>query len=212
MSRSIIIGICMFIVIEGGDAAGKTTLINGLKESISNGLGILSSQNTIFLKSPTAPFDMCWKELIKTTTPLTRFYLFRSIAQNDIEIVRQALLHGKHVILERYLLSTEAFNWALDEKYGITDPALRSENHITYSGLIKPNIRLFLDVSDKTRELRLQRKDNRSDWENLTFQTMFNTKLRQLAQRDNWTFINTDKLNIADVLKVATTTLLQYQR
>jgi len=202
----------MFIVIEGGDAAGKTTLINGLKESIQNGLGILVPQNTVFLKSPTAPFDIVWKELIKNTTPLTRFYLFRSIAQNDIETTRQALQEGKHVILERYLLSTEAFNWVLDEEHNITDPALRSENHITYSGLIKPDIGLFLDASDKTREKRLQRKSKRSDWENLAFQTKFNNRLRQIAQRDNWFFINTDKLNAAEVLKVAMTKIIQYQR
>lgn len=212
MSRSIIIGIDMFIVIEGGDAAGKTTLINGLKECIKNGLGVLSPQSTVFLKSPTTPFDVTWKELIKTATPLTRFYLFRSIAQNDIETARQTLLNGKHVILERYLLSTEAFNWALDEKYGITDPKLRSENHITYSGLIKPDIGLFLDVSDKTREQRLQRKNKRSDWENLEFQTKFNAKLRQIAQRDNWTFIDTDKLNAAEVLNKAAEKIIQYQR
>lgn len=202
----------MFIVIEGGDAAGKTTLINGLKECIKGTLGAISPQSTVFLKSPTAPFDVTWKELIKTATPLTRFYLFRSIAQNDIETARQALLNGKHVVLERYLLSTEAFNWALDEKHGITDPELRSENHITYSGLIKPDIGLFLDVSDKTREQRLQRKDTRSAWENLAFQTKFNAKLRQIARRDNWTFIDTDKLNTAEVLRVATTEILNYQR
>ena len=212
MSRSIIIGVDMFVVIEGGDAAGKTTLINGLKECIKNGLGVLSSQSTVFLKSPTAPFDVTWKELIKTATPLTRFYLFRSIAQNDIETARQALLNGKHVVLERYLLSTEAFNWALDEQYGITAPELRSENHITYSGLIKPDIGLFLDVSDKTREQRLQRKNERSDWENLEFQTKFNAKLRQIAQRDNWCLIDTDKLNAAEVLNKAAEKIIQYQR
>lgn len=202
----------MFIVIEGGDAAGKTTLINGLKECIKNRLGVLSPQSTVFLKSPTAPFDVTWKELIKPATPLTRFYLFRSIAQNDIETARQALLNGKHVVLERYLLSTEAFNWALDEKHGITAPELRSENHIMYSGLIKPDIGLFLDVSDKTREQRLQRKNKRSDWENLEFQTKFNTKLRQIAQRDNWTFIDTDKLNATEVLNVVAEKIIQYQR
>lgn len=202
----------MFIVIEGGDAAGKTTLINGLKETVQYGLGDMTPQNTVFLKSPTAPFDTVWKDLIKNATPLTRFYLFRSIAQNDTETARQILQSGKHVILERYLLSTEAFNWALDEKYGVTDPELRSENHIIYSGLIKPDIGLFLDVSDKTRELRLQRKEKRSNWENVAFQTTFNGKLRQIAQQYNWTFIDTGKLSITDVLNVAVAKILQYQR
>lgn len=151
----------MFVVIEGGDAAGKTTLINGLKQKIQLGLGDLSVKNTVFLKSPTAPFDNVWKDIIKTADSLTRFYLFRSIAQNDIAKTKQLMNGGQHVILERCFLSTEAFNWALDEQNNIQDPALRSENHINYSGLIKPDLGFFLDVSDKEREQRLQSKQKR---------------------------------------------------
>ena len=123
----------MFVVIEGGDAAGKTTLINGLKQKVQLGLGDLSAKNTVFLKSPTAPFDNVWKDIIKTSAPLTRFYLFRSIAQNDVETAKTLMKNGKHVILERCFLSTEAFNWALDEQNNIADPAMRSENHINYT-------------------------------------------------------------------------------
>ena len=202
----------MFIVIEGGDAAGKTTLINGLQQKVQSGLGSLSAKNTYFLKSPTAPFDRVWKDIIKTSSPLTRFYLFRSIAQNDIENAKKLIKNGQHVILERHLLSTEAFNWALDEQNNIQDPALRSENHINYSGLIKPDLGFFLDVSDKEREQRLQSKQKRSDWENYKFQTIFNARLRFIAQRDGWTLVNTDDMNATEVLDFVSLKILQYQR
>lgn len=203
----------MFIVIEGGDAAGKTTLINGLKQTIQqNGLGELSPRNTRFLKSPTAPFAPVWKDLIKTSSPLTRFYLFRTIAQNDVEVAKKLLQNGQHVILERYFLSSEAFNWALDEQNEITDPNIRSENHVNYSGLQKPDLGFFLDASDKTREQRLQQKEKRSDWENREFQTVFNQRLRELARRDNWIFINTDKMDITEVLRFVSAKIIQHQR
>ena len=202
----------MFVVIEGGDAAGKTTLINGLKQKIQLGLGDLSAKNTVFLKSPTAPFDNVWKDIIKTSAPLTRFYLFRSIAQNDVETAKTLMKNGKHVILERYFLSTEAFNWALDEQNNIADHAMRSENHINYGGLTKPDLGFFLDVSDETREQRLQQKQKRSDWENYKFQTLFNTKLREIAKRDNWIMINTDDMNINQVLDFVSSQIVQYQR
>ncbi len=203
----------MFIVIEGGDAAGKTTLINGLKQTIQqNGLGELSPRNTHFLKSPTAPFAPVWKDLIKTSSPLTRFYLFRTIAQNDVEVAKKLLQNGQHVILERYFLSSEAFNWALDEQNEITDPNIRSENHVNYSGLQKPDLGFFLDASDKTREQRLQQKEKRSDWENREFQTVFNQRLRELARRDNWIFINTDKMDITEVLRFVSAKIIQHQR
>ena len=201
----------MFIVIEGGDAAGKTTLINGLMQKVQNGLGDLSPQNTYFLKSPTPPYDTVWKDIIKASTPLTRFYLFRSIAQNDVEVAKQLLQNGQHVILERYFLSTEAFNWALDEQNKITDPDIRSENHVNYSGLIKPDLGFFLDTSDQTREQRLRQKNTRSDWENREFQTIFNNKLRHIAKRDNWIFIDTDKLNISQVLQFVSMKIIQHQ-
>lgn len=202
----------MFIVIEGGDAAGKTTLINGLMHNVQNGLGDLSPKNTHFLKSPTPPYDTIWKDIIKTSTPLTRFYLFRSIAQNDVEVAKKLLQNGQHVILERYFLSSEAFNWALDEQNKITDPNMRSENHVNYSGLQKPDLGFFLDTSDKTREQRLQLKEKRSDWENREFQTIFNQKLRELAQRDNWIFVDTDKKNITEVLQFVSAMIIQHQR
>lgn len=201
----------MFIVIEGGDAAGKTTLINGLMHNVQNGLGGLSSQNTHFLKSPTPPYDTVWKDIIKTSTPLTRFYLFRSIAQNDVEVAKKLLQNGQHVILERYFLSSEAFNWALDEQNKITDPDIRSENHVNYSGLLKPDLGFFLDTSDQTREQRLKQKNMRSDWENSEFQTIFNNKLRHIAKRDNWIFVYTDKLNISEVLQFVSEKIIQHQ-
>lgn len=202
----------MFIVIEGGDAAGKTTLINGLKQKIQTGLGDLSPENTSFLKSPTPPFDNVWKDIIKTSSALTRFYLFRSIAQNDIENAKKLMKDGQHVILERYFLSTEAFNWALDEQNNISDSTLRSENHINYGGLIKPDLGFFLDVSDEAREQRLQQKQKRSDWENYRFQTLFNTKLRTIAKRDNWIMVNTGDMNVQQVLDFVSLQILQYQR
>lgn len=94
----------------------------------------------------------------------------------------------------------------------ITDPNMRSENHVNYSGLQKPDLGFFLDASDKTREQRLQLKEKRSDWENREFQTIFNQKLRELAQRGNWIFVDTDKMNITEVLQFVSNKILQHQR
>ena len=203
----------MFIVIEGGDASGKTTLINGLKQNVQNGHVGLAPQNTIFLKSPTPPFDTIWRNVIKTTTPLTRFYLFRAIAQNDVETAKTLIRDGKNVILERYFLSTEAFNWALDEENKITNPEIRSENHVNYSGLLKPDLGFFLDVSDQTRDQRLMdRQYPLSNWENHDFQTVFNQKLRFLAKRNGWIFVDTDKMDSNAALQFVISNINQYHR
>lgn len=206
----------MFIVIEGGDASGKTTLVQSLQYNIANYNIPFPNDNTTFLKSPTAPFDQVWKDLIKTSSPLTRFYLFRTIAQNDAETVKKLLADGKNVFLERNFYSSEAFNWALDKYKGVTDPELLTENHVNYGGLVKPDAMFFLDVSNESREKRMQDKEKatgqRSAWEITEFQKIFNDRLRYVAKRENMIFIDTDKLDAPSVTKFVISQIKQLSK
>lgn len=194
----------MFVLIEGGDASGKTTLINDLTQEVFINGRPFDRFDVVFLKSPTPPFDCVWKELIKGLDNLTRFYLFRTIAQNDSKNVQALLEANKNVVLERNFISTEAFNDTLDSLKNIEDPCFKSVNHINYSGLLKPDIGFFLDVSDDIRELRIQEKEikfgKRSEWESFGFQTLFNEKLRKIAKREGLQFIDTGLLSRQAVL------------
>ncbi len=206
----------MFVLIEGGDAAGKTTLINDLRTEVTvNGVPF-SVDNVVFLKSPTPPFAAVWKQIIKTIDPLMRFYLFRTIAQNDSNTVVQLLKQNKDVVLERNFYSTEAFNYTLDKVNGIMQSDMQSMNHINYRGLLKPDLGFFLDVPDNIREQRIQEKErttgNRSSWEVPEFQTLFNEKLREVAKRENMQFINTDLLNQQQVLQMVITQIQQHKK
>jgi thymidylate kinase len=187
----------MFVVIEGGDASGKTTLIEYIQTSINGqNTPFLSGQIT-FLKSPTEPFADIWRPVIKNVDTLTRFMFFRAIHQNDSAVVRKLLESGQNVILERYLYSTEAFNYTLDNLKNIIDTNLRSENHITYNGLVKPDLGILLDVSDELRENRLSErsKTDRSPWEKPEFQVPFNKKLREVANREKLEIVNTTNMS-----------------
>jgi len=188
----------MFIVIEGGDASGKTTLIEYIWASINGSNIPFTPDKTAFLRSPTEPFADIWRSIISSKIDnLTRFMFFRTIHQNDMANVRKALESGQNVILERYLYSTEAFNYTLDNLRNIADKNLRSENHLTYNGLIKPDLGVLLDVSDDLREKRLsERPDSeRSPWEKPEFQIPFNEKLREIARREKLLVIDTGKMS-----------------
>jgi len=196
----------MFIIIEGGDASGKTTLVENIKSFIKESDKPFKKDDIIFLKSPTPPFSDFWKTIIshKNITPLTRFKLFHAIAYNDSEVCKAAIKNGKNVILERYFQSTEAFNYTLDNFYNIDDPDLRSENHVSYLGLLKPDLGFLLDVSD---DKRIERMSDRfknvfeSPWENPEFQTPLNIKLREIANREKFITIDTTIMTKPEVTK-----------
>jgi len=96
-----------FIVIEGGDGAGKTTFINFLKEkhprlvfSREPGVQGLSQKIREIVLSPEA----------KEADPLAMFHLFwASRAQNMASVVLPALRTGKVVISDRFDASTYAY-------------------------------------------------------------------------------------------------------
>jgi thymidylate kinase len=205
----------LFIVIEGGDASGKTTLVENLQSQIKRNSNPFKKDEIVFLKSPTQPFSDVWKLLIshKNITPLTRFKLFHTIAYNDSEVARQLLTAGKNVILERYLYSTEAFNHTLDNFHNISDPDHRSENHISYRGLLQPDLGFLLDVSDDKRIERLYERfksNGMSPWEESEFQIPLNVKLREIAQRENLMSIDTDILSKTQVVNIVTNKILEF--
>lgn len=205
----------MFIVIEGGDASGKTSLIESMKSIIKHTSIPFKKDDVIFFKSPTAPFANFWKMMIshQNMTPLTRFKLFHTIAYNDSEVAKAAIKSGKYVILERYLQSTEAFNYTLDNFNNITDPDLRSENHISYKGLLKPDICFLLDVSDANRIKRMEERfknGNNSPWENSEFQIPLNEKLREIANRDKFITIDTNILSKQQTAELVISKILEF--
>ena len=189
----------MLILIEGGDAAGKTTTIDLLRQKIEReNSSFLTPQNTVFLKSPTSPFAEVWRAMdMKSVDSLTRFYFFRTIAQNDSRVVREYLDKQYNVVLERNIFSTEAFNDTLDEKLKIADPAFKSKHHLIYDGLCRPDVSFLLDVPDDVRQKRIfeRAKETKriSWWERPDFQYTFNNKLRQIAKREKMIVINTNE-------------------
>ena len=199
----------MFILIEGGDASGKTTIINEIKQRLSeNKIEPLIPNNTIILKSPTSPFSEIWRTIDKTAhvDPLTRFYFFRAAAQNDSAVVKNFMQEGKHVILERYIYSTVAFNETFDEYSKVDNPELLSKNHLSYQGLLKPDVAFLLDLPDDVRNHRIfeRAKINKSVswWERPDFQHDLNYRLRELAQNEGMNCIDTSRYSPSQVVDI----------
>ncbi|MFQ5661752.1 MAG: dTMP kinase [Candidatus Paceibacteria bacterium] len=136
-----------FIVLEGGEGSGKTSVINFLKRKFSQ------RQDIIFTREPggTETGAKIRKILMdkknKKITGLTELFLFcADRAQHVSELIIPALKSGKHVISDRFDRSTIAYQIVAR---GIEDLNVFNQlNSIAKQG-VEPDGIIYLDVTPK---------------------------------------------------------------
>ena len=132
-----------FIVIEGGEGAGKTTVLQKLQ-------AVLPSENYVFSREPggTQVAQGIRQLLLHSTVEmevLTEFILFwASRAEHIGKIIRPALLAGKHVICDRFDSSTFAYQVEAREQQFLLS-AFDGMQRLC-CGEIRPDIYVYLDV------------------------------------------------------------------
>ena len=122
----------MLIVIEGIDGTGKGTQIDMLAKKMPN---------VVFVKYPTPKFGILTQYLERKTELSKKavFLAFLADIADDQPRVQKLLDEGKTIIMDRYVLSTIAYE--LDE-FG-QDKAREIVKQI---GLIKPDKIILLDI------------------------------------------------------------------
>lgn len=190
------------IVIEGGDGAGKGSVISSLRQKFS-GYG-----NVIFTREPggteigEAIRSVLMDKKHTKITPLTELLLFcASRAQHVEELIRPAIADGKIVISDRFWYSTFA--------YQICGRILQFHNlfqrlHNVIVGSLSPIV-IYLDVEP---EIGLQRRASsiegctRFDLEELAFHKRVREGFLFLARVSNgkrikhgWYVINTTNIS-----------------
>lgn len=124
--------ILMLIVIEGIDGTGKGTQIQMLTKSIPS---------AVFVKYPTPKFDILSRYLEKklNLSKKSVFLTFLADIADDQPRIHQLLKEGKTVIMDRYVLSTIAYE--LDE-FGQE----KARRMVSELDLIKPDKIILLDI------------------------------------------------------------------
>lgn len=95
-----------FVVLEGIDGVGKTTVGKALAATLKK-----RGMPTIFLATPPSPFDALAANVIEQCSIASRFFFFLSSLVHASNSIRQSLSSAA-VICDRYIYSTIAYHRA----------------------------------------------------------------------------------------------------
>jgi dTMP kinase len=145
------------IVLEGAEGAGKTTQIKRLAERLEQ-IGV----RCVAVREPGGtPVGDAIREILldrewNITAPGEALLFMASRAELIAGVVTPAMAEGKVVLLDRFFLSTYAYQI---EGRGLSEPEVRAANRLATGGLV-PDLTLLLDVPASAG---LARADARGD-------------------------------------------------
>lgn len=140
----------MLILIEGIDGCGKGTQIDLLRKEL----------DCVVFKYPTdkTPELNEFLEKKKEFDQREVFYLFLKDIKNEQEELKKALNSGKTVVLDRYVLSTIAY-----EKDGIGFD--EAKDIVLGMGFVKPDLIILMDMDPKVSQERKRKQKSLDRYE-----------------------------------------------
>lgn len=158
-----------FIVLEGPEGSGKSTLMAPLVDRIR-----ASQVDPVVVREPggTRAAEIARQALLDPehpVGPVAELFLYLAARADLVQtVIRPALMDGRVVISDRYALSTEAYQMA---GRGIDPGLIRAANRAATQG-IDPDLTLILDLPPElgqARQLAAGKRQDRLDRESSEF-------------------------------------------
>lgn len=161
----------LFIVFEGGEASGKST-VSGLMSRVLSNVGIpnIWTREPGGIEESEEIRELILKDRKSPLSGLTEAYLFAASRAAHMEkVVKPALESGKSVIMDRYFYSSLAYQGVgrgvgFDMVYHINEPLIKTG---------RPDVAFYLNPPFSVRMERLKKRDlaasNRLDKESNHF-------------------------------------------
>jgi dTMP kinase len=158
-----------FIVLEGPEGSGKSTLVGPLAERMR-----ASGVDPLVVREPgsTRAAEIARQALLDPehpVGPLAELFLYLAARADLVQsTIRPALDAGRVVLSDRFALSTEAYQMA---GRGL-DPALVRAGNQAATGGVRPDLTLILDLAPElgqARQLAAGKRQDRLDRESVDF-------------------------------------------
>ena len=171
----------LFIVIEGVDGTGKTTLAEGIQARLND-----AGRGCDITCEPTdGPVGSLLRKGI-TDNPKAEALLFVADRAMHTDAIRRKLDAGVSVVCDRYYASTLAYQAASGK--GTDEAWLRTLNdHV----IERPDFVFLLDADPELCSRRIDsRGEERSRFEHLDFQRLVRENYLRIAEEDGFTIID----------------------
>ena len=180
-----------FITFEGGDGAGKSTLINGvLSEFKKRGI-----QHVVSREPGGTPVAEEIREVIvkpgRKIEPMTELFLFEAArAEHVANLIKPTLAQGTHVLCDRYTHSSLAYQGVAR---GLGFDFVDKLNDAATDGL-KPDAVVWLKIAPEQAAARVESRGNQSrlDAESLAFHKKVFEAFSEISSREAARFIVLD--------------------
>jgi dTMP kinase len=170
-----------FIVLEGLDGVGTTTLAERLSQALQ-----ARDLRVVLTAEPTGgAFGCLLRQHIRTDVtldPLTAGLVFTADRSDHLgSVIRPALERGRWVVCDRYLLSTVAYQGA----EGVDREAILAAS----DGFDVPDVTFFLDAPDEVRAERMSARGRVDRYEDPAIaeklRASYRTSIELLRSRDH---------------------------
>ncbi len=193
----------MFIVIEGLDGVGKSTITKALATVI----------DAVVLTTPGDKFKGIRDQLevIYRDNHQARQLFYMSTVVSISEQVRDLISKGKNVIVDRYWLSTQVYHhWKSDNRHFELADVEKS--------LLVPDVTLYLELSLTQRQKRLADRKGNTVEDNLTLSETVDTELSNLYTQysctsitGRWLRVDTD-MAVDEIIKKICNELQEFEQ
>ncbi len=185
----------MFIVFEGIDGSGKSTIARRIAEYLES-----KSYEVFLTEEPTRTWmgrDVR-RAIEEEKNPLSQALLFFADRAEHVELIKKNLERGKIVISDRYVYSTFAYQGAQMEKLMPLSQALKWLEEVYEPMRLEPDIVIFLKIEPERGLNFVSTRDFKEKFEREEFLSRVQEIYMGLAEKYGFVIVDSNR-NLEEV-------------